>query len=90
MINKSLDMLRYLRACMKGRIFIKPDINMSFQRIGNEQMDSCIICMDYFYHIPELEKRKTVIYSAGIGNQINFELDILRRLGGGRCRVICN
>lgn len=92
MIRKSLNMVRYFRERINGRVLLKTDIIISCQRVGNEQMDSCMICTDYFNNVSNLAKRekRIVIYSAGIGDQINFELDLLKLLGGGRRRAVCN
>lgn len=80
-MNQFLKMyINKLQEKLKGRIFLKNDIDLPYELIGNHEMDSCMVFMDYFRKTSFTDGRQVVIYSAGIGDQINFELDLLEKL----------
>lgn len=62
---------------IKRRLWVEEDISLPYDVIAEGYMDSGVVNMDYFY---KNSKNRFIIYSAGIGDQINFELDILRKL----------
>lgn len=58
-----------------GDAIIKRDVVLDLCNVGNYEMDSAFICLDKL-----MKKKEIIIVSAGIGDQINFELDIMERL----------
>lgn len=54
---------------------IKTDVNIPLKRLGGDATDSSVIYLD------DLSKKQNIIiYVAGIGEEINFELALLREL----------
>lgn len=51
--------------------------NLKSDIIGNSEMDSCNVYLGIF---KQNKENPYIVYSAGIGDQINFELDLLKRL----------
>lgn len=68
---------RLLGLLSNKSIDIPKTIDMPTELIGNAEMDSCLVYMGIF---EKGNKEPYIIYSAGIGDQINFELDLLRIL----------
>lgn len=68
---------RFLERLMKIRV--SEDIELPCQSIAKDFMDKGVVYLDYFLK-PMRGGTEYIIYSVGIGDQINFELDILNRL----------
>lgn len=68
---------RLLGLLSNKSIDIPKTIDMPTELIGNTEMDSCLVYMGIF---EKGDKEPYIIYSAGIGDQINFELDLLKIL----------
>lgn len=59
---------------------VKKTKDISCINIGHGAMDSTYVNMNYFDGRKSENEQKYVIYSIGIGDQINFELDLLDKL----------
>lgn len=66
-----------LKIIKHKEIIIRKDIDVALEKIGNNEMDSAFICLKALENAGGV-----IIVSAGIGTQINFELDILKKLTG--------
>ncbi len=56
-------------------LWVSPNIYIPTENIGNNEMDSCEVYMSLFK-----KGKNYTVYSAGIGNQINFELDLIKKV----------
>lgn len=65
-----------LKVIRHTEIIIKKDIDVVLENIGNDEMDSAFVCLEALTGT----SGGVCIVSAGIGDQINFELDVLKRL----------
>lgn len=71
-----IEKLSKVKQVLTGKdIYIKRDITIACEMVGGDSMDACCVYMD------TLQKKETpIIYSAGIGDQINFELELFQRI----------
>ena len=70
--------------CMKGwentvhnnKRIIKTDVSVQLKHFGGDACDTADINIDCYG-----DKKDIIVYVAGVGDMINFELDLLKELG---------
>lgn len=76
LVNTLKRKMKFIIKIIEHReIIVRKDVDVTLENVGNGMMDSA------FIFLKGLENaERIIIVSAGIGDQINFELDILKKL----------
>lgn len=71
-----------MRETVFPQVIVETELAINYSLICEDCMDKGVVCFDKFENKEEL-----IIYSAGIANQINYELDLLERLNKKRVQL---